>query len=82
MYASKQGIKEAIKVLRAKGSEASFSAAGCNFDIPKSTAIDLLNQRINIAEEGEEHDLPSFNVSIHNFEDVTCVHISAGCEAC
>jgi hypothetical protein len=82
MYASKQEIKAAIKALRAKGSEASFSAAGCSFDMPKSTAIGLLKQRINIAEEGEEHDLPSFNVSIHNFEGVTCVYIRAGCEAC
>ena len=82
MYASKQEIKAAIKALRAKGSVASFSAAGCSFDIPKSTAIGLLKQRINIAEEGEKHDLPSFEVYIFNDEGRTDVYISAGCEVC
>ena len=82
MYSSKQQIKAAIKALRAKGSQASFNSAGCDFDIPKSTAIELLKQRIIIAEEGEEQGLPSFEVMVHNFEGGQYVSIYAGSEYC
>ena len=79
-YSSKQEIKAAIKELRAKGSEASFGAAGCDFVIPKSTAIDILKEKINVAEEAENGDVPGFVVSVYNFDGRIHVAISAGSE--
>ena len=80
MYASRKEIREAIQTLRTAGSTAAFSAAGCSFDIAKTTAIALLQQRIDIAKEGPIHDLPSFYVSIQHWEYGTVVYINAGSE--
>jgi hypothetical protein len=63
-YASRKEIRKAIQTLREPGTTAEFSAARCAFRIPKSTAISILKERIDIAKEGPETDHPWFNVTI------------------
>jgi hypothetical protein len=79
-------IKKAFKVLRMKGGQASFAAAGCSFDIPKNTAMGILKKRLeelqDLSNPNDRYDLHCFYVSAYDNEHEygPWVSITAGSE--
>ena len=79
---TEEELKGIIRFLRSRDcSYANFSAAGCSFQIPKSTAIDLCRKQLSVIEALDEESievLPAFRATAYT----ECVYIEAGSENC